>query len=590
MVKKSRKKKKKIKLSSEGKKQRRLKKAFQKRIITTFKAAGFEYINCENVHKKFGLIFGEVDFVFIFDNIILICEDTIHSIKNIKNHMKKSKILFDEILKDFQQSKYTFIDWLKEKSKEKFNKFDKFDNSEYQYFFLYFYNKRMHMEEIQFMDYIKCIDTITLKYFEQVSKIIKYSSRNEIFRFLNVDVSRLGTICSSKGRGDIDTAVISPESSSGFKKMKTVSFLMRAGDLMRCGYVLRKDNWENSIELYQRLLIQKKIEDIRQYLLNEERGFINNVIVSLPNDVKFYREKSGVDKDKDVKFDDLNAIENLTISIPNEINSIGIIDGQHRIFSYYESSTSKEVEIGKLREKLHLLVTGIVYHKSITEREKRTFESKLFQEINHNAKKVSPDVLLYIKSLQDPYSLEGMARTVIIQLNQSQLFFEKFELSLLYKSQIKSTSLIKFALKDFLEFSDKKETFYKYWKNKDKSILLDTNNTNFEKIFNEYINECAKNIGEYFSAVRVNFKSFWGNPKKNKIFSVASILGFFIAYKKSLNKYDLMDFEFYKTKLSKLKVDFDRTKFHYSSSKGWGDFSRKILKECFDIENNDDDK
>lgn len=584
MAKKRRRKKK--KLSPEEKKQRRLKKALQKKIITTFKAANFEYINCENIHKKFGLKFGEVDFVFIYDNIILICEDTIHSKKNIKDHMKKTKILFDEILKDFQQSKYTFINWLKDKNKEKFDKFNKFDNSEYQFFFLYFYNEKMPIEEIEFMDYIKCIDEGTLKYFEKIAKIIKHSSRNEIYRFLNVDISRLGIMDSSKGGKDIDTAVISPESSSGFKNMKTVSFLMKAGDLLRCGYVLRKDNWENSMELYQRLLEKNKIENIRQYLLDEERGFINNVIVSLPNNVKFFREKPGSTKVEKVEFEKLNKIENLTISIPNKINSIGIIDGQHRIFSYYESSTSKEGEIGKLREKLHLLVTGIVYHESITEREKRKFESKLFEEINHNAKKVSSDVLLYIKSLQDPYSLEGMARNVIIHLNQSQLFFEKFELSQLYKSEIKSTSFIKFALKDFLEFSDNKETFYKYWENGNKTILLDINNKNFEEVFNQYIKDCTKNIGDYYKAVKNNFKKSWDDHKKNKIFSVASVLGFFIAYKKSLKKHGLNDYEFYNNKLSKLDIDFDRKTFYYSSSKGWGDFSRKILKECFDIEDN----
>lgn len=576
--------KKKAKLSKKEIQQNRLKKAFQKKIIATFKSAGFEYISCENVHKKFGLKFGEVDFVFIYNNIILICEDTIHNNDNIKEHMKKTKILFDEIKKDFLESKFMFLDWLKDRNKDKFEKFDKFDNSEYQYFFLYFYIERRPIEDIQFMDYIKCVDKKTLKYFEQIAKIIKFSSRNEIFRFLDVDVSRLGIICSSTKKEDIETAVISPESSSGFKKMKTVSFLMKAGDLMRCGYVLRKDNWEESTELYQRLLIQKKIEDIRIYLLDEERGFINNVIVSLPPDVKFFRKKNNSDEKEEVTSDHLTKIENLTISIPSKINSIGIIDGQHRIYSYYESATPKEKDIAKLREKLHLLVTGIVYHNLTKEKDKRKFESKLFQEINHNAKKVSPDVLLYIKSLQDPYSLEGMARSVIIRLNKTHLFLDKFELSMLHKSEIKSTSFIKFALKDFLEIDDKKETFYKYWNNKDKAILLNDADPKYDEIFELYLNDCTKNINNFFSAVRDNFSDFWKESRKNKIFSVASIVGFFIAYKKSLPKYGLKDFQFYKDKLVNLKVDFTKTKFNYSASKGWGDFSKKILKNCFDIE------
>jgi len=577
-------KKKKIKLTPEEKKERRLKKAFQKKITSSFKFAEFQYLKTDNIHRLFGINGskkGDVDFVFLYENIILICEDTLTGNKHIRDHMNKTKILYDKIKEDFDKHNYSFLKWLKSKYPDKFGKFKTYENNEYQVRYLYFYKEKLPSEKTQFMDYIQTIDEKGLKYFEQITKILKFSSKNELFRFLKLDISRIGRISSSESSNEIDTAVISPESVSGLKNIKTVSFLMKAEDLMECGYVLRKDNWEESAELYQRLLIKNKIESIRKYLLDNERGFINNVIVSLPSNVKFIKDN------KEKKFDEINCIENLKIKIPRKINSIGIIDGQHRIYSHYKSDAKEEVKIADLRDKLHILVTGLVYNEKITRKEKIEFESKLFMEINHNAKTVSQDVLLSIVSLQNPYSIRGMARNIILELNKTELFFDKFEISTLYKSEIKSTSIIKFVLAELMEINDEKETFFKYLNFENKEILKTPKDKNFEKVFEIYIKECVKLINNYFSAVRNNFKDEWNNPKEHKIFSVASMNGFLLALKKSFKKIGVQDYVYYNNKIKNLKINFKKKDFTYSASKGWGDFSRKILKESFEIENNE---
>lgn len=579
------KRKKKKKLTPEETKERRLKKAFQQKIISSFKFAEFQYLKTDNIHKLFGINGskkGDVDFVFLYENIILICEDTISGTKYIRDHMNKTKILYDNIKEDFDKYNYSFLNWLKEKYSDKFEKFKTYENNEYQVRYLYFYKEKLPIEKTQFMEYIQTIDEKRLKYFELITKILKFSSKNELFRFLKLDISRIGRISSSKSSNTIDTAVIAPESVSGLKNIKTVSFLMKAEDLMECGYVLRKDNWEESAELYQRLLIQNKIESIRKYLLDNERGFINNVIVSLPPDVKFI--KDGTEK----KFNEINNIENLKIEIPRKINSIGIIDGQHRIYSHYKSEGKEEAKIADLREKLHILVTGLVYNEEITKKEMIEFESKLFMEINNNAKTVSPDVLLSIVSLQNPYSNRGMARNIILELNKTDLFFDKFEISTLYKSEIKSTSIIKFVLAELMEINDEKETFFKYLNFENKDVLKNSKDEDFEKVFDVYTKECVRVISSYFSAVRNNFKTEWDNPKEHKIFSVASMNGFLISLKKSFKEIGIKDFDYYNDKIKNLDINFEKKEFTYSASKGWGDFSRKILKECFNIESNEE--
>jgi len=577
-------KKKKVKLTPEQKKERRLKKAFQKKIVSSFRFAEFQYLKTDNIHKLFGINApkkGDVDFVFLYENIILVCEDTIAASKHIKDHMNKTKILYDKIKEDFDNHNYSFLEWLKEKYSDKFSKFNSYENNEYQVKYLYFYKDKMPLEKLQFMDYIKAIDEKKLKYFEQITKILKFSSKNELFRFLDLDISRIGRVSSSESSNKIGTAVISPESVSGLKNIKIVSFLMKAEDLMECGYVLRKDNWEESAELYQRLLIKNKIESIREYLLDNERGFINNVIVSLPSDVKF--TKGGQEK----KFEEINQIENLKIEIPRKINSIGIIDGQHRIYSHYKSESKEEEKIANLRDKLHILVTGLVYKEGMTKKDKIEFESKLFMEINHNAKTVAQDVLLSIVSLQNPYSIRGMARNLILELNKTELFFDKFEISTLFKSEIKSTSIIKYVLEELMEINEEKESFFKYININNKDVLKDKHHKDFEKVYEEYIKECVKVMTNYFNAVKNNFKEEWKNPKEHKIFSVASMNGFILALKKSFKEIGIKDFKYYDDKIKKLKISFKKGDFTYSASKGWGDFSRKILKECFNIESNE---
>lgn len=49
--------------------------------------------------------------------------------------------------------------------------------------------------------------------------------------------------------------------------------------------------------------------------------------------------------------------------LPDEMNSICIIDGQHRVYAHYEGEENDpdEIEIANLRRKLHLLVTGLVF-------------------------------------------------------------------------------------------------------------------------------------------------------------------------------------------------------------------------------------
>ena len=110
-----------------------------------------------------------------------------------------------------------------------------------------------------------------------------------------------------------------------------------------------------------------------------------------------------------------NLEGNCKLILPKEINSICVIDGQHRIFAHYESGTEskQEQKISELRKQLHLLVTGLVFPPEMYAGERARIQSEIFLDINSNAKAVPQNVLLQIKRIRNPIADESIAQYVI---------------------------------------------------------------------------------------------------------------------------------------------------------------------------------
>ncbi|GAB6106718.1 hypothetical protein JCM19376_06740 [Fusibacter bizertensis] len=89
----------------------------------------------------------------------------------------------------------------------------------------------------------------------------------------------------------------------------------------------------------------------------------------------------------------------------------------------------------------------------MTKMERAKKQSEIFLDINSNAKSVSPDILLNISMLKDPFSDIAVARRVVERLNKNGVFANKFELSILEESKIKIASIIKFALRYLVDIS-----------------------------------------------------------------------------------------------------------------------------------------
>jgi DGQHR domain-containing protein len=560
---------------TEEQKLKRQQSAFKRKIKGIFAGAGFNYLATNDHEMTIGLRKVEIDSIYIYENIWLLCEDTIKT-SEIRDHIRIKNEAFGQIKQNLPE----YIQKMKELFPDRNDLLCKYDADRIKIFCLYISRDELILSDDDYLlfENLLFVQPKTLEYFQWIVKCIKYSARNEIFRFLKLTSDQIGMLTSSSDSKQITAPIIYPKEFTGHKnKVRIVSCMMSAEDLLNTCYVLRKDNWEESIWLYQRLIEKSKIKNIREFLTTKGEAFYNNIIVALPDDVAF------LDASKKYKnIDDMNNLEsNCKLVLPKEINSICVIDGQHRIFAHYESGidNKQEQKISELRKQLHLLVTGLIFPSDMKQEERARIQSEIFLDINSNAKPVPPNVLLQIKRIKNPVADESIAQFIIEKLNKEGIFQNLLQISSLESGKIKTASIVRFALRYLVTItpSENKQSLFNYWEG-DKEALLSLD----EKAIQEYVKFCATVLRSYFGALRKNFKSFWDN-ENSKLLSVISINGFIIALTRQLSVNGIHDFDYYDKKFNNLNIDFSKEQFPYTSSQ-YRKFSSQILTEAFGLD------
>ncbi len=580
-MKKSTPKKKRVKLTPEQRKeaaQRRAKiranNAFKRKYKAIFKMATFNMLDTENKEFIIGHRRAELDCVFLLENIIVICEDTTTSAtSDIKEHILNKKEVADAILNNKEQ----FLSFLQKDFKDETNYLSNYEINELKFKFIYFSLNETNLtleDKERFIPWY-IVEPDILSYLYQCTIGLKKSVRYEVFRFLEITDSDF-EITSSTGQGssDVKVSIIYPQKSTGRKDgVRLVSFMLSAETLIRNSYVLRKDNWEESIGLYQRLIDLNKIKDIRSFLYQKGECFYNNIIVALPDGIKFTEEDGSP-----IPIENITSFQNCTMHIPNKMNSICVIDGQHRIFAHYEGDENDPMEqrISLLRKQLHLLVTGLIFPYDMPQSERIKIQSDIFADINSKSKPIPPDVLLHIEMLRQPLSDISLARQVLERLNKQQLFFNSFEFSPLKPAKLKVASIIKFALRYLVSLTpgEDKESLYTIWENDKKQDIYKNDN-----VKEEYLVFCVKYIRDYFCAVKQAYSTQWDDPN-SKILSVIAFNSFILTLKKDLAIHGGQDREYYYKQYSKHIFDFSTDKFLYTSSQ-YNKFSDEIISQCF---------
>ena len=387
----------------------------------------------------------DVDDIFVYENIVIIAEYTCAQTDGVGPHLKNKKIIFDKILADPS----TFIQFISSKFP---NSADQFPQN---YHSSKIIVKIIYCSRNEFDDHYKSnvpgpeyFDYPSVRYFMALVDSIKRSARWELLHFLkiqNASVGKDGVVGSAETSQD-RKALVLPEAHSNFDDgYKVVSFYTDADALLRTAYVLRKDGWRDSLNLYQRMISKAKIEAIRSYLRKQKRVFINNIIVTLPSDV----QPLDADK-KTVDPSTLTDIKPVIIKLPDRANTIGVVDGQHRIFAYHETSND-DPEIAQLRKQQNLLVTGIIFPEDVTPADREKFEARLFLEINSNQTNPKPELKQAIGLVLEPFSAQSIATRVLNGLAKTGPLSGQIQQYFFDNNKLKTASIVSYGLKPLVK-------------------------------------------------------------------------------------------------------------------------------------------
>lgn len=520
----------------------------RKDIRSVFRNSGFtKVLSVSGKGKEFTFKgrTGEIDDIFVYENIIVFAEYTTRTTHR-SEHLLLKKILFDLI----NDNKNEFIEFF-EKEFETFKETrdQNYTPSQCELVILYCPKNTLENKHKECLPYVKFFDYPVLQYFLSISKIIKKSSRFELFNFLGLKYDNIGenVLKPSTGKSEEYEGHILPEEYSSFEKdYKVVSFYMDAESLIDRAYVLRKEGWMHADGLYQRMMANTKITKMREYLYKKSRVFVNNIIVALPNEKTKLLNENG----NTVEASTFNKTLPVTIQIEKGFNLIGLVDGQHRVYAYHEGNDKYEEKISRLRTRQNLLVTGIIYPSELDENKRLEFEANLFLEINANQTGAKSDLKQAIQLLLNPFSKIAIAKSVISRLNNSgpletylaEYFFDK--------CKIPTTTIVSYGLRPIVKLSGE-DSLFKLWKNPNKKDLIKEKD---HKLLQEYREFCTGEINKLLIAYRKNIPDdLWTTDQKiSKFLTVTSINGLINCLRLLIENDKTGDIDYYQEKLKKI--------------------------------------
>ncbi len=550
-------KKRKVKLTSEERKQRQKERDHKNVVRSVFRNVGFDRVS-EISEKElvFDGVVGELDDAFLYENLLVLIEYTTSQTKDIKSHLIKKCILFSKIL----SSKVEFVESLR----STFPTFGKrlgsvFHKDKYVLKIVYCSLNMPDETTKNLASDIVFFDYPVIKYFERISSLIKISCRDEVLEFMNVPTDEIATagVFPKKGSAETYEGSVLPESSSGFPDgYKVVSFYADAAALLKRAYVLRRDGWRSGPQAYQRMLSGAKVEAIRKKLRADERVFLNNMVVTLPPDAQ-PEQSSG----QTIDVTTLTKTEPVKVRLPLRANSIGVIDGQHRLFSYYESRNDDE-QIRNLRNHRNLLVTGIIYPQDLENSEIERFEAGLFLTINANQTNAPSALRQEIEVLLKPTSTLSIGRQLIERMANTGPLNGEIQRYFYDKNKLKTSSIVSYGLGPLIKLSGE-DSLFSVFSHPEKEVLLKGES---DRVLETYLQFCLRAINQFLSAVKTNVsEDRWTTSKLpiNRLLTVTYINAFLITLRILISNGKPMTFEFFSQRLKGID-EFDFKAYHSS--------------------------
>lgn len=542
-----------------------------------FARMGFDWIKSDGTTFTFQGRTGEIDDILIQENVLVLVERTTG--KADSGHVTKKTILWNKILE-------SSAEWVEHYAGVNQTFSDRINSSGYQsdeftVHVCYISAHGISEELEQALTVYRFLDGTKFRYFDALSRTIQKSARWEFFNYLGVDLSRFGSRGTSAALPYSEySGHLLPEKNSGYEKgFRVVSFYADPATLLKRAYVLRKDSWRDPDSLYQRILIPAKIRAMRHYLNDRGRVFVNNIIVTLPADTRLV-DMTG----KDVNHQNIpsHACE-IKVMIPEQPNCIGLIDGQHRVFCYHESTTSDPLEkiISQQRSRQSLLVTGLIYPKTWKEQQQRDFEARLFLEINDTQARAKTLLKQSISVTLEPYSTTAIAKGVLNRLSRRGPLKDLLQSNHFDPAdRVKTSSIVSFGMAPLVKTSGGDSLFFA-WNGRNKQELLNNDKASEltrREALDSYLEFCVESINAMLIEIKIAVGSdAWtvGSRQGGGILTTTVINGFLVCMRRLAAKGRLPDKAAYKKHLASVS-EFDFRDFKSSQWRELGDvlFSR----------------
>lgn len=562
------------KLSPDEKQRRRTAHRFKVTINTAFKKAGFEQIRTRDQQINFLGRDGEIDAIFLYENIVVLSEDTCD--KDVNDHLRKKAEFFKYAL-DNRKKFISFLFDTYPELKRRITK--KYHPDDVQVRIIYCSYYQVDDSYRNRYPHLKVLSLTDIRYFRALSATLCKTARFELFKLLKVPRDQIGARAGRGAPSNTYGGFVLPEKLTGFPQdIKLVTFYIDPLTLMETAYVLRKDSWEDQESLYQRMLIKSKLKDMREYLSEKKRVYINNIIVALSPDVKIADRKTG----NILGFQDLSDSAPINVVLPLEYNTVGIIDGQHRVFSYYEGEDKFERKIALLREKQELLITGAIFPRVMSDAARYKFEAQLFLEINDKQSRAKGGLKQAIETIVSPFTSIALAKSVISRMSRSSPLGGLLDEHYFGDGIIKTTSVVSYALRHIVVIPNdvQKTTLFYHWDNKKKEKMKHGRDMTLR---DEYVAFCTSELNKFIGAFKavMDKRGMWDrDKKKSRVLTTTTINGLIFCFRNFLAAKKPKTFYWYRSRFEELKIDFSPSKFPYKSSH-WKALGEEIYKQCF---------
>ncbi|GHD60294.1 DGQHR domain-containing protein [Jeongeupia chitinilytica] len=542
-----------------------------------FAKSGFVSISSEGREFKFstpnGDRTGELDGIFVYENVLILLEDTCAATPG--PHLNKKLMFFELALKNPAR----FVSCLRDvfPEFERYFSARAYQEEDFVLRFVYFsmYSVDSEYVEAAARAEVRVVERALTNYFSALVKNIAASAKYEIFKFLDIPYSEIGEEKLRGGNSDYPSrynGFLLPEANSSYPEgYKIVSFYADPASLLKKSFVLRKNGWLAPNLSYQRILDVSKIRLMRRYLTEDKRVFLGNIIATLPSSTKIGKLSTA----DQLSLDDQRTVKAVKITLPDEYNVIGLVDGQHRVYSYHEGNDAFEKEINRLRTKQNLLVTGIIYPEYVSDEERTLFEAKLFLEINSRQTKVKSALTQEIELIVNPFSTTAIAKAVLVRLAKKGALKDRLEEHVFDDvKKLKVSSIIGYGLKPLVKKEGGDSLFDLWGEDRKKvDIFTERNREHLE----EFVDFCASEINDLLISVKVSCSDAWYIGHDKKLLTPTSINGFLKCLRLIIEKRNVRGIEEYKKRLANIG-DFD---FSTYKSSHWNQLGTDLYANYF---------